>query len=91
MIFKEKYEDYTEAEFLSVLNELFYNDLGLQGDAYGAYSDSLMDHFERITEHPDRSDVICYPKPGQEDSPAGVLKTIKEWRALNNKPGFKAE
>jgi hypothetical protein len=48
-------------------------------------------HFEAITEHPGRSDVIFYPKEGQEDSPEGILKEVKEWRALNNKPGFKPE
>ncbi|MVV49856.1 bacteriocin immunity protein [Pseudomonas sp. PB120] len=91
MIFKERLEDYTEAEFLSFLRK--FNDFpeGLQGRALEAYLDRLLVHFERITEHPGRSDVIFYPDEGQENSPEGILKTVKEWRAANNKPGFKPE
>ncbi|RMS18304.1 Colicin/pyocin immunity protein [Pseudomonas savastanoi] len=42
-----------------------------------------------MTEHPAQTDVIFYPEEGQEDTPEGILKTIKEWRAKNGKPGFK--
>ncbi|MHC8327127.1 bacteriocin immunity protein [Pseudomonas sp. LB1P83] len=91
MIFKEKLVDYTEAEFLLFLRELFHQTSGLRGQALEDYRDKLVEHFEAITEHPDRSDVIFYPKEGQEDSPEGILKEVKEWRSLNNKPGFKPE
>lgn len=91
MIFKEKLEDYTEAEFLSFLREFSHYPSGLKDRELEAYLDRLLTHFERVTEHPGRSDVIFYPKEGQEDSPEGILKEVKEWRALNNKPGFKPE
>ena len=91
MIFKEKLEDYTEAEFLSFLRGFSNFPEGLHGKALDAYLDRLLTHFERVTEHPGRSDVIFYPKEGQEDSPEGILKEVKEWRAANNKPGFKPE
>lgn len=91
MTFKERLEDYTEAEFLLFLGEFFHQTSGLRGRALEAYRDKLLDHFESVTEHPGRSDVIFYPKEGQEDSPEGILKEVKEWRALNNKPGFKSE
>ena len=91
MIFKERLEDYTEVEFLSFLEEFSNQTSGLKGQALEDYRDRLLDHFELITEHPGRSDVIFYPKEGQEDSPEGILKEVKEWRALNNKPGFKPE
>ncbi|WP_225422715.1 bacteriocin immunity protein [Pseudomonas huaxiensis] len=67
----------------------FRNDSPLEGNAYGAWKDGLLDHFEAITEHPDGSDVIYYPPEGSEDSPEGVVKRVKEWRAANGKPGFK--
>jgi len=54
------------------------------------YKDKLLQHFELITEHPEKSDVIYCPKEGQEDSPEGILKEVKEWRAKNGKPGFKS-
>jgi len=88
--FKSKLEEYTEAEFLLFLQEFFTNNTGLRGDALGEYTDRLVEHFELVTEHPEKSGVIFYPKEGQEDSPAGVLKEVKEWRARNNKPGFKS-
>ena len=45
--------------------------------------------FKKLTEHPDGSDLIYYPKPGQDDSPEGIVKEVKDWRAKNGKPGFK--
>ncbi|MHC8339549.1 bacteriocin immunity protein [Pseudomonas sp. HLT2-19-2] len=89
--FKNRLEDYTEAEFLLFIREFFEHSNELEGEALNEYTDRLLDHFEEVTEHPGRSDVIFYPKEGQEDSPEGVLKEVKEWRALNNKPGFKSE
>ena len=49
----------------------------------------LVSEFERLTEHPDGSDLIYYPRDDREDSPEGIVKEIKEWRAANGKPGFK--
>ncbi|HEP9757704.1 TPA: bacteriocin immunity protein, partial [Pseudomonas aeruginosa] len=31
-----------------------------------------------------------YPNENREDSPAGVVKEVKEWRASKGLPGFKA-
>ena len=45
--------------------------------------------FERLTEHPDGSDLIFYPKDDRADTPEGIVKEVKEWRAANGKPGFK--
>lgn len=84
-------EDYTESEFLEFLRELFEGGEDLTADEFDQYMIERVNHFVAITEHPGRSDVIFYPKEGQEDSPEGILKEVKEWRALNNKPGFKAE
>jgi len=87
--FKYKLQDYTEAEFLNLVSEFFENRNGLSGEARDLYIRKLMCHFETITEHPGKSDVICYPAEGEEDSPEGVVKRVKEWRAANGKPGFK--
>ncbi|MHA6235709.1 bacteriocin immunity protein [Pseudomonas fluorescens group sp. PF-69] len=89
--FKAKLEDYTEAEFLAFLGEFFHQASNLKGRALEEYRDRLLSHFESVTEHPGRSDVIFYPREGQEDSPEGILKEVKAWRAANNKPGFKPE
>jgi hypothetical protein len=84
-------EDYTESEFMDFLRELFDGGESLTADEFDKYMIERVKHFEAITEHPDRSDVIFYPKDGQEDSPEGILKEVKKWRAANNKPGFKSE
>jgi len=91
MIFKDKLEDYTESEFLSFLNEFFEDTNELRGEELGDYTSKLVQHFERITEHPEKSALIFYPASGREDSPEGILKEIKEWREANGKPGFKPE
>lgn len=91
MIFKQRLEDYTEAEFLELLQGFSHFPDGLKDDDLEVYLDGLLEHFELITEHPGGSDVIYYPKAGQEDGLEGILKEVKEWRALNNKPGFKAQ
>jgi hypothetical protein len=91
MIFKDKIEDYTETEFLTFLTAFTEFPDNLQGRALEVYLDRLVTHFELITEHPDRSDVIFYPKAGQEDTAEGILEEVKQWRALNGKPGFKSK
>ncbi|MHC8401265.1 bacteriocin immunity protein [Pseudomonas sp. MDT1-17] len=91
MEFKKRFEDYTESEFLDFLREFFDGGEDLTADEFDKYMIERVEHFEAVTEHPDRSDVIFYPKESQEDSPKGILKEVKEWRALNNKPGFKSE
>ncbi|MEH5911471.1 bacteriocin immunity protein, partial [Escherichia coli] len=54
-----------------------------------ADDDKLVDEFRRLAEHPDGSDLIYYPRDDREDSPEGIVKEVKEWRAKNGKPGFK--
>jgi len=91
MKYNSRLEDYTESEFLGFLRELFYGGEDLTADEFDKYMIERIKHFEMVTEHPDRSDVIFYPKDDQEDSSEGILKVVKEWRAANNKPGFKPE
>ncbi|MFJ4390146.1 bacteriocin immunity protein [Pseudomonas soli] len=89
MTLKDKLADYTESEFLELVSELFHNRTSLKGKELENYRISIVLHFEKITEHPDGSDVICYPPEGADDSPQGVVDRVKEWRAANGKPGFK--
>ncbi|NBA93415.1 bacteriocin immunity protein [Pseudomonas sp. R5(2019)] len=77
-------EEYTEAEFEELVSIVFYDRL----DSDEELSD-LIDEIDRLTEHPRKYGIICYPEPDAEDSPKGVINTIKTWRAANGKPGFK--
>jgi hypothetical protein len=91
MTFKDKLEDYTEAEFLQFLENIFSTHSDLTSDEFDELVREHVKHFEKITEHPDQSDVIFYPKAGQDDSPEGVLQEVKKWRSANGKPGFKPD
>ncbi|WP_129932852.1 MULTISPECIES: bacteriocin immunity protein [Pseudomonas] len=89
MILKERLEDYTEAEFLMLIKELYQNLDGLDSNELERRRDSIVSSFRKLTEHPDGADVIYYPPEGADDSPQGVVNRVKEWRAANGKPGFK--
>jgi Colicin immunity protein / pyocin immunity protein. len=49
----------------------------------------LVLEFERLSEHPNGSDVIFYPEKGKDYSPEGIVREVKEWRRENGKSGFK--
>ena len=76
--------EYTESEFLSLICSLLDNSLKTEEDR-----DAVVHAIVDAAEHPDGTDIIFYPPEGAEDSPEGILKRIKEWRAANGKPGFK--
>ena len=78
--------DYTETDFLNFVKQICRAEGATEED-----DNKLVAEFERLTEHPDGSDLIFYPDDGRDDSPEGVVKEVKEWRAKNGKPGFKLE
>ncbi|CNH28154.1 bacteriocin immunity protein [Yersinia pekkanenii] len=84
MELKKELTDYTENEFLELINLLFIGEFSSEEE-----HDELVNHIVKITEHPNGTDILYYPEAGVEDSPEGVIKFIKKWRAENGKPGFK--
>ncbi|WP_408005121.1 bacteriocin immunity protein [Pseudomonas moraviensis] len=83
---KISFSHYTEAEFVALLQELAKEDEEAENDDR---ADLLLAHFETISEHPAGSDLIYYPEPGADNSPAGVMQSVREWRAAQGLPGFK--
>ncbi|WGL99267.1 MULTISPECIES: bacteriocin immunity protein [Arsenophonus] len=83
---KKTISDYTEKEFLELVRKLFNVDNTSESEDIK----NLLE-FKRLSQHPDGSDLIYYPKTNREDSPEGVVKEVKEWREKNGKPGFKPE
>ncbi len=84
---KKNISDYTEAEFLEFTRNIYTSN-----EAFFPTEESHIQavlEFKRLTEHPSGSDLIYYPDGSREDSPEGVVKEVKEWRAANGKPGFK--
>ncbi|MDD9338933.1 MAG: bacteriocin immunity protein [Providencia heimbachae] len=81
---KNNISDYTELEFLDFVKKIFNVENTTEEEDV---KNILL--FKKLTEHPDGADLIYYPNEGREDSPEGVVKEVKEWRAKNGKPGFK--
>jgi hypothetical protein len=77
--------DYTEKEFLNFVISIC--DAGARTEEEDI---KMVLEFEALTEHPEGSDLIYYPRDDRDDSPEGIVKEVKEWRAANNKPGFKS-
>ncbi|AZD66170.1 Colicin immunity protein / pyocin immunity protein [Pseudomonas chlororaphis] len=75
--------EYSESSFLKLLEEIC-NAVGTE-----KYQDQLLEHFIEMTGNPSASDWIYYPEDGEDDSPKGILKTVKDWRKANGFPGFK--
>lgn len=84
MELKNNITDYTESEFLKLLTIICNADTASEEEQI-----KFVTHFEKVTEHPSGSDLIYYPEDGADDSPVGILKAVKEWRAKNGKPSFK--
>ena len=85
----KKFEDYTEAEFIELLNEFSANPR-YQGEMdRESYIDSLVDHFDKIVDHPESDGLIFYPPDDREDSPPGIIDEIKKWRKSQGRSSFK--
>lgn len=84
---KTKLQDYTENEFLELIRSI-KNIKNIQSESE---LDRLVGIFDKIIEHPSGADLIYWPEAEGLDTPEQILQIIKEWRAANGKPGFKAE
>lgn len=82
MKFKPRFEYYTEAEFTSLVQEIFNAEGG------EAYQDELIKHVCSLSEHHEGSDLIFYNED-EDITPQGIVEEIKTWRKANGKPGFK--
>ncbi|AZC30323.1 bacteriocin immunity protein [Pseudomonas chlororaphis] len=85
-LMKNSFSDYTEAEFIELLEELLKEDMEAEIDIR---ADALLLHFKNISQHPAGSDLIYYPENGSSGSPEEVTRIVKEWRKANGLPGFK--
>jgi hypothetical protein len=83
---KSKLYEYTESEYTNLITRLFDGDYTTEAEL-----DEIVETIVITSEHPNGSDVMYHPPTEAEDSPEGVLNTIKTWRAANGKSGFKAE
>jgi len=61
MIFKEKFEEYTEAEFLELLRELIEEGREFSPDEYEDFTTKGLLHFAVVTGQPDGYDALVRP------------------------------
>jgi len=85
MKLKNSISDYTESEFIDFLNEIDKENVAETDDKL----DVLLNHFEKITEHPSGTDLLYYAQSDADSTPTAITKIVKEWRAKNGKSGFK--
>ncbi|MBS0970409.1 bacteriocin immunity protein [Nissabacter archeti] len=79
---RHKFEDYTEAEFLALVETICSAEGGEK------YQDALITNFDIVSEHPESTDLIFYPEDPDITS-KGIVDQIKAWRQANDKPLFK--
>jgi hypothetical protein len=79
-------QNLTEAEFLEFVIKI----CSAKHMTERQHTNAILE-FERLCEHPDGSDLLYHPIPTADDSPEGIVREVKEWRAANGKPGFKLE
>jgi hypothetical protein len=91
MVFKQKFEDYTEAEFLELLKALYEERNDLSEDAFDEFLTKGVLHVEAVTEHPEGIHGFYPSEDLDKSTPEKLLVAVIEWRAANNKPGFKPE
>ena len=87
----DKITNYTEAEFYRFLED-FFEDTdtnNLPDIAYDKHISRLATHFSKLVGHPKGKDLIFHPSPNQEDSPSGVIASLKQWYADNGLELFK--
>lgn len=80
---KSELSDYTEAEFIELINEIKF------GSNDEATEDKLIFHFKKIIEHPAGSDLIFYPENKDENTAEEIVRILKKWRTSQGLPGFK--
>ena len=82
---KNSITEYFESEFLQLVKKIC---AVVDYPTDQEHIDAVI-YFEKITEHPDGSDLLCYPKKEGDDTPENIVKIVKEWRFSQNLPCFK--
>ena len=84
MELKKALADYTEAEFVVLIQQI--------KDCEGTeeIQADLIAHLNSLAIGAGGSDLIFYPEPGADTSAIGIVEKIKAWCVSNGLPGFKS-
>ena len=83
MKFKPGFEDYTEEEFIQLVNEICSSKGG------EAWQDESLESFIAVTEYPEGSDLTYY-YDDDNATPKRIVPAVKAWRKAHGKRGFKS-
>ncbi|WNJ94823.1 bacteriocin immunity protein [Vibrio ruber] len=75
---------YTQDEFLSLVRRISIDDYPTEQE----HIDAVL-LFEKLTEHPDGSDLIYYPDDPADATPERIVEIVKQWRMSQGLPCFK--
>lgn len=76
--------DYTENEFIQFVTDI----VEVNSNSEEEYH-SLVSKFEELVQHPRGNGLIYYPEDVEDDSPEGIVQTIKILRKSKGLPLFK--
>ncbi|EJL6762746.1 bacteriocin immunity protein [Vibrio cholerae] len=82
---KSSISDYTEEDFLQLVEEIFKENVSDTDDVL----DELLEQFEDITQHPDGTDLIYYPETPEDGTPESIVRIVKVWRLSQGLSCFK--
>ncbi|GLT17763.1 colicin immunity protein E2 [Vibrio zhanjiangensis] len=85
MQLKLSISNYTEVEFFQLVNRICVDDYSTEQE----HIDAVL-HFEKMTGHPDGSDLIYYPNTPEDGTPENIVRIVKEWRLSQGLPCFKS-
>ncbi|MGY2440227.1 bacteriocin immunity protein [Pseudomonas sp. SDO52101_S400] len=77
--------DVTEAEFIDIIQQIIAINRSDSDEVLG----DMLAKFRMLAAHPEGTDLIFYPEPGQDSSPEGIARTVKQWRSDRGLQGFK--
>lgn len=83
---KLKISEFTEKEFQDFLTKICNSEYATEKQQI-----KMVLLFEKVTEHPDGSDLIYYANSDEESTPEAIIKIVKCWRSANGMEGFKPE
>ncbi|MCE0826598.1 bacteriocin immunity protein [Buttiauxella sp. A2-C2_NF] len=89
MNMNDKFEQYTESEFIQFVSAFFENPNGLKGKELSEYIDRLQKHFVKVTMHPNGNGLIFNTPDEIECSPHGITGEVVRWRKSQGLPLFK--
>lgn len=85
MELKPRFEDYTKIEFRRFVEDISNENTAPDDDKL----DELLEHFEKITCHPDGADLIYHTIDDEDCNQEGIIKVVKAWRKSQGLPLFK--